>query len=612
MPSHPTRSLPAPEGDAERKPTQANGSESGDPAPARLWWAPAVILVAGLAAYANSFWSPFYLNDLNNIVNNPAVRVLWPPWTVLADSSTRPLPNLSFALNYAMGQLDVRPYHVTNLAIHLAAALLLLGIVRRTLRAGRSAPRYGRDADGLALTVALLWLVHPLQTESVTYIVQRDESLMGMFYLATLYGFLRAQDPRRPNLWYEMSVIACILGMGSKEVMATAPVVVLWYDRALVATSWREILAKRWAYYLALTLLMPVIPALLFLYREQVAHFGGLSGAGVSPSAYAVSQPGVIVHYLSLSFWPSGQCFFYRWPVARAPADIWPPLVLIELLVGFTIWGVLRRPGLGFLGACFFLILAPTSSFVPIIDLAFEHRMYLPLAPVVIGAVLAAHALWRGFLGRGGESSVWRKAAPAAVVAGVVAALIVATHQHNEVYRDERVFWSDVVAKAEHNPRAHLYLALALAEEGDFAGAIEHNQAAIRLGRFHADAYTNLGRVWAAQGDFDKALANYEEALRWAPKNPWAHYHLANLLASRQPDQAIDHYRLAITYCPTMTEAHDGLATVLRRQEQAALERKKQASAAGSARATPGDQSSQAAAKKQVAPRQEQTGRETP
>jgi hypothetical protein len=167
--------------------------------------APLVVLVlAALATYRNSFASPFVFDDRTSIEENQSIRRLWPLGPVLSPPCNgetvggRPLLNLSFALNYALGGLDVRGYHAANLAIHLAAALLLLGVVRRTLLLPGLRERFGGAATPLALAAALLWMVHPLQTESVTYIVQRAESLCGCFYLLTLYGcnpILRSEFP---------------------------------------------------------------------------------------------------------------------------------------------------------------------------------------------------------------------------------------------------------------------------------------------------------------------------------------------------------------------------------------------------------------------------------
>ena len=224
---------------------------------------PLVVVAAGVAAYANSLHGPFIFDDARSIAEDPAIRHLWPPWAPLK-GATRPTSAWTFAVNYALGGLRVEGYHVVNLLIHLSAALVLWGVARRTLKAyfvtvHGDCPNFRGEVreNGtvplrpvwLALAIALLWVVHPLQTQAVTYVVQREESLMGLFYLLTLYGFLRAQDSRRPGWWYAASAGCCALGMGAKKVMVTAPLMVLWYDRALVAGSWREIFRRRWIYW---------------------------------------------------------------------------------------------------------------------------------------------------------------------------------------------------------------------------------------------------------------------------------------------------------------------------------------------------------------------------
>ena len=157
--------------------------------PASPWLATAVIAIAAVAVYANGLGGPFVFDDNSDIVENTSIRHLWPPWrAVVAHAKgktylcTRPVANLSFALDYALGGLHTLPYHLTNVAVHLAAGLLLFGIVRRTLLLPRLQERFGPAATPLALTAALLWTVHPLNTQAVTYVVQRYESLMGMFY----------------------------------------------------------------------------------------------------------------------------------------------------------------------------------------------------------------------------------------------------------------------------------------------------------------------------------------------------------------------------------------------------------------------------------------------
>jgi hypothetical protein len=202
-------------------------------------------------AYHNSFHNPFIFDDHGNIVENVLVRQPLTNWRQLL-ASDRWLATLTLAGNYALGGLDVRGYHAVNLAIHLLAGLVLYDLVRRTLLLPGLAPRFGRGAPELALAVALLWLVHPLQTESVTYIIQRSESLMGLFYLLTLYCLLRGTTARRGLPWYVGAVLCCGLGMGSKQVMVTAPLLALLYDRAFLALSWGTLCRRRWGLYLAL------------------------------------------------------------------------------------------------------------------------------------------------------------------------------------------------------------------------------------------------------------------------------------------------------------------------------------------------------------------------
>ena len=143
-------------------------------------------------------------------------------------------------------------YHVVNLAIHILGALVLYGVVRRTLLCASLRQRYGDEARWLALAVALIWVVHPLQTESVTYLIQRTESLMGLFFLLTLYCVIRGSTSSGRRGWYAAAVVCCALGMGSKEVMVVAPLTVLLYDRAFLSGSFREALRARAALYAGL------------------------------------------------------------------------------------------------------------------------------------------------------------------------------------------------------------------------------------------------------------------------------------------------------------------------------------------------------------------------
>ena len=199
-----------------------------------------VVVAAGLLAYHNSFQGPFIYDDVPSIPGNPHIRHLWPIWQAMSAPpgspvAGRPVVCLTLALNYAWGGLNVWGYHAFNLTIHLVSALVLFGILRRTFQGEKLRDRFGAVAVWLAGAIALIWEVHPLQTESVTYIVQRTESLMGLFLLLTLYGVLRSSQSSRPRVWQAAAIVSCALGMGSKEVMVSAPLIVLLYDRVFLA-----------------------------------------------------------------------------------------------------------------------------------------------------------------------------------------------------------------------------------------------------------------------------------------------------------------------------------------------------------------------------------------
>jgi tetratricopeptide (TPR) repeat protein len=482
-----------------------------------VWAAALAVALAATAAYRNSFRVPFLFDDPPSIVQNLTVKSLRPIWEVLSPPgggftvSGRPVINLSIAVNRALHDERVWGYHAFNLGVHILAALTLLGIVRRTLLLPALAGRFARHAPALALAVALIWAVHPLQTNAVTYIVQRAESIMGLLLLLTLYCVIRGATSRRPAAWYGAAVVACGLGMASKEVMVAAPLVVAVYDRTFLAGSFGRALRRRWVVYLLLAGTWGILAALV-TGRGATAGFG----YGIGPWDYARTQFGVILHYLRLSLWPVGLCLDYGWPIADSPGEILPGAIVIGLVLAATAWALWRKPAWGFLGAWFFLILAPTSSVVPIRDAAFEHRMYLPLAAIVAAGVFAVYLGWRRLVAAlrkhetVGELALW--AAPGLLI-GVVATLGYRTVMRNRDFASEVAIWEDTIRKAPRNARAHHNLGLALRKAGDPAAAVKQYSEALRLNAEGADAYNNRGVALGQLGRFDEAVRDYSRAI---------------------------------------------------------------------------------------------------
>jgi tetratricopeptide (TPR) repeat protein len=514
----------------------------------------------GVVIYSNSFSASFVFDGTTLLRDCPEM-------TSLAGSLTRsmrPAGMLSFYLNYRLHGWDALwGFHAANLAIHLLAALVLMGIVRRTLSRGRPAERYGPAAGGLALAVAILWMAHPLQTQSVTYLYQRLESLMGLFFLLALYAFIRAQGSRRPRLCYALSVVCWLLALGTKEVAAAAPVVLLWYDRVFVGRSWREIVRQRWGYYGALFAVLAAGVAYGLTKRAWYAGGGILVVKEISPLAYSLSQPGVVLHYLRLSFWPSGQCLDYGWPPAQTVGGILPGLSIIAGLLGLVLWCAYRSPEWGFLGGWFFLILAPTSSFFPIRDLAYEHRMYLSLASVAVLVVLGGYEGLRRLEELLRASPRLRALAAPALVALATIALGAATYCRNFAYADQLTTWYDVVAKAPRNARGHHNLSALLLRAGDFDGVLEHARQAVELNPAFADDWNNLGLALSHFHQPEEARKQFQQALAANPSLAESWLNLGNLDLDRDPQKAMSCYRKALEARPEYAEAHNNLGYAL-------------------------------------------------
>ncbi|HKQ47257.1 MAG TPA: tetratricopeptide repeat protein [Phycisphaerae bacterium] len=517
------------------------------------------IVLAGIVVYANSLGGPFIFDDQDGIVENSTIRQWWPLSGVLSPPRNttvagRPVANLTLALNHAAGGLSTRGYHVVNLLIHLCAGLVLFGIVRRTLLCLKD-QRFHASATGLATATALLWVVHPLQTESVTYVIQRVESLMGLFYLLTLYAVIRHAE--QPGLrWFILAVAACGLGMATKEVMVTAPVVALLYDRAILAGTFREALRRRWGLYASLAATWLILAWLVAGGPRSVT--AGVGIKGITPLDYATTQLGVIVHYIRLSLWPDPLCLDYAWPLVTPAREAIGPGLFIGALLAATLWASVRRPAIGFLGVWFFLILAPTSSFVTIKDAAFEHRMYLPLAAVIAIVVFVVDSALRQFAPRG------HRPVGVVLLLIVAAALGGATIARNRDYESVVRMWTDVLEKRPNNPRAHFALGVAKAESGQRDEAIGHYRDALALDPSDARTHNNLAIVYAQEGRKAEAIAEYERALALQPEHAEAHNNLGVLLAEQGRTQdAIGHYQAAIRSDADWAGAHNNLGNAL-------------------------------------------------
>ena len=475
------------------------------------------LIVFGFIAYCNSFSLPFTYDDIPNITENTNIRSLWPltktmsaPLGPRVAIGRRPILCLTFAINYAFGQYSVWGYHFFSLMIHVLCGLTLYGVLCRTFLSKRLEEKFGTHALVLAWIAAAFWIVHPIQTGAVTYIIQRGESLMGLFYLLTLYAAIRSGQSEKPILWWIIAILCCALGMGTKEVMMTVPVVVLLYDRTFMGGNFKQAFRKRWPLYLGLTATWIIVAMLLIQgpHRRFVAF-----STDVTAWDYALTQTMVIIHYILLSLWPAKLCFDYSWPVVQQWTEALPSILLIFIMVALTIYGFLRNRTWSFLGIWFFSILSVTSSFVPLLNLAFEHRMYLPVLSVILTIVTGVYLLLSKLINRLKMHSSY--AYTTVIFIGIVVGGLMSWRSivRNRDYRSEIDIWRTVVKQRPNNFRAHVYMGSTLRKNGDLDTAIEHYRRAIEIKPEEAGAYSNLGLTLAAKGKLDDAIKCYQQAL---------------------------------------------------------------------------------------------------
>lgn len=522
-----------------------------------------ILAVAVVVVYWNSLPGAFILDDNASILENPQLRADQPLTEVLtppdqdpeAPRWRGPVVGLSLALNHAQGGFEPRGYHIFNLVAHLLVTLALYGCIRTIL---------GRDeGSGVALASALIWAVHPLLTDSVTYVIQRTTVLMGLFYMVGLLAVLRSDSARQPRAWHVLALVSCLLGMLSKESMVTAPVVYAIADRVFLAPSWRDVWKRRRFLYIGLAATW-----LALAWIMVVSPHTGNIGLDVSmgPVGYLLTQPEVIWHYLLLVVWPRELILDYGFaePVAMAAALL--PGLLLAALLAISALGFRRRPRLAFLGAWFFIALSPTSSVVPIVkEVGAERRMYLPLMALVVLAVIGGRWVLRRLVTADRVRTGWAVAL-VAVTAGALGAVTVG---RNRDYHDPLVLWQETARQRPQNVRAHSGLGVALVREGRLEEAEAAYRRALEIDPAYPEAAYNLGRVLSRLERHAEALEAYLAALKLSPDNFKAHNNAGNtLLRLGRPAEAEARFRDVIRLDPAGPFGYNGLGLALWGQGQ--------------------------------------------
>lgn len=535
-------------------------------------WPFSLFLTVGLLVYANTFHVPFVLDDKSAIVENHFIKSL----SGFFDNGWHYNPRrfigyLTFALNYRFGGLDVTGYHAVNLAIHLVTSMLVYWFTLLAMRTPLlKNSRLSISASQLALAAALLFVSHPVQTQAVTYISQRFASLATMFYLMTMTFYLRArlhqEDARRPLHWkavclFFLALFTLLCAMTTKEIAFTLPTMLILSELCFFDGNIRKKL------FSLAPFIIPIIIIPLTIINTRVTLGKLLAdmdlklnvASELSRGDYLLTQFSVIATYIRLLILPVNQNLDYAYPVFHS---LFAPRVFLSFLLiaglctaALFLLARVRRgadPGLRLVSfgiGWFFVTLSVESSVIPIVDVIFEHRLYLPS----IGAFLAISA---------GLALVVRNSRSTAMAAVIIALVLsAATWRRNLVWGDEVSLWRDTVQKSPGKDRPHNNLGEALRKKGRLDEAMQEVELAVRLNPRSAEARSNLGAAWLEKGERQKAQEHFLEAEKLNPNLFAPHYNLGIIFNnSGQPDRAIQQFMQALKINPDVAEAHNHLA----------------------------------------------------
>ena len=507
----------------------------------------AVPMLLAVAAYGRVLHGDFLFDDVRVVQRNPALQdlggVLRGFWGSLLHGG-RPTTEVTFVLSHAMGGPVPWAFHSVSLLLHLAVVVLIFLFTREVLRLAGRGP-----ASGVAVAVAGIFALHPMQSQAVSYVTQRSEVLASGLYLATMLLLLEA-GRRGPGLRGGLLGLAALtaftLGLGAKTIVVTAPVAYLLLV-ALVPPPASRSAPAPWTWRFAL--ITPIVLLDLVVARGVLGGIEGRADAGfavpgASPGSYFLTQWRAVATYVRLLAWPAGQNADWSFPMSRSlgePAVLLSGALLAGMLgVAAALWWRCRRRddpegaagrAAAFGVSWFFLVLAPTSSFVPIADKLVEHRVYLASWGLFLAAVLGGERLLARVQPR--RRALWGTLA----VGATWIVLAVALHERNAVWESDLALWSDVVTRSPFKARARLGLGTAKIRRGDLEGAAA--EFAAGLSRVAPDApglqislLHNLGGALIRLGRAPEAVAPLRRVLEMEPGNSLAPQSLAVALWS--------------------------------------------------------------------------------
>ena len=543
--------------------------------------------------YSNTLEAPFVLDDKLVIVENPIVKDLG--YMVNPSEAKvhkghfeyesfrhRYIGYLTFAINYWFHKLDVTGYHLVNIAIHIINSLIVYWLVILTFKTPflNSSVLRGRINE-IAFFASLFFACHPLQTQAVTYIWQRVTSLSTTFYcLALVFYILWRLTSKKPSsfatqmpiLFYFGSVISAVLAMKTKEIAFTLPVVIFLYELMF----FEEKIKKRILYITPLLLTMLIIPISLLetekLKGDLMGNIGEVTrvDTNISRMDYLLTQFTVVATYIRLIFFPINQNLDYEFPIYNT---FLTPEVFLSFLLLFSIFtlgiymflhsrthnSTYRIIAFGIFW--FFITLSVESSFIPILDVIYEHRVYLPSTGFFIALTIGIFLILNKF----GHRKLHRIGV--AIIVTVIIMFSVLTYSRNNIWSSEIGIWQDTVEKSPQKARPHWILGTVLNKQGRTEEAIEHYLHALRINPESEKTHNNLGLAFYNQGRTKESIEHYLHALQIKPDYEEAHINLGSVLNNQgRTEEAKEHYLQALRINPESEKTHLNLGNILYNQ----------------------------------------------